>query len=423
MTRTHILTTSALAALAAALAVATGAARADDGPQITAGTGCAVQCVKKAVVTATASSAKVEIDTTVTASVTVTVKPHPPAHTDEDLTLAQMKTVHLAVPGGLTRTAFFLGLKPDSTYDIWVKATDLEGRSSTRAGTFETLPVKTNGIGGPGGIDSGLGCSVQCITKALFTQAPPDGAVANAELKTSTNARIQLIVAADQAFHEIVFDQTNPWLVRSWKPQVRKLLPGMTYHVVVRATDAQGRISERRGTFNTVRATALVTVQKIKIINDGDTGKAKGELFFRYFFAGDEWTSNGWFKLRSGQVASAKARGTSRPGVFYRFSANGDPQLQVGVTAEECDGVIFKNCRVEASSSDRWESVNLSGQHTRVGGTFRLKDILSGALPGWYGTGVSQLPGHDAYFVFGPADDYVKIQVLATVDLDYEWPS
>ena len=44
----------------------------------------------------------------------------------------------------------------------------------------------------------------------------------------------------------------------------------------MRATDAQGRISERRGTFRTVSATALVTIQKIKIVNDGDKGKAKG---------------------------------------------------------------------------------------------------------------------------------------------------
>ena len=100
---------------------------------------------------------------------------------------------------------------------------------------------------------------MQCITKALFGQAPPDGSVANADLKTSTGAKIQLLVGADQAFHEIVFDQTNPWLVRSWKPQIRNLLPGTTYHVVVRATDAQGRISERRGTFRTVSATALLT--------------------------------------------------------------------------------------------------------------------------------------------------------------------
>ena len=424
MTRTRILIVSAAAAVAAGLAATGGTARADDGgPQITAGTGCVVQCVKKAAVSTTASSAKVELETTVLTVVTVWVAKQVTGNPPGTLAASQAKVVKLYLPAGTTRTASFDGLEPDTTYAIGVKATDVHGKSSTRTGTFKTLPVKTNGLGGPDTLDSGLGCSVQCITKALFTQAPPDGRVANTDLKTSTDAKIQLIVGADQAFHEIVFDQTNPWLVRSWKPQIGKLLPGTTYHVVVRATDAQGRISERRGTFRTVSATALVTIQKIKIVNDGDKGKAKGELFFRYFMAGHEQGSNGFFKLRSGQVVSAKVRASSRPGVSYRFPAKGDADLQIGVTAEECDGVIFKNCRVEASYSDLWELANLSGQHTRVGGNFRLSDFFSGALPGWYGTGVSPPAGHDGYFIFGPGNEYVKILVLATIDFDYEWPS
>jgi hypothetical protein len=422
MTRTRILTTFAIAA---ALAAAAGTARADDGgPQITAGTGCVVQCVKKAAVTATASGAKVELETTVVTVVTVWVARqatgNPPPGT---LTASQAKVVKLYLPAGATRTASFDGLEPDTTYAIGVKATDVHGKSSTRTGTFKTLPVKTNGLGGPDTIDSGLGCSVQCITKALFGQAPPDGSVANAVLKTATDAKIQLIVGADQQFHQIVFDQTNPWLVRSWKPQIRNLLPGTTYHVVVRATDGQGRISERRGTFKTVQATALVTIQKLKIVNDGDKGKAKGELFFRYFFAGHELTSNGFFKLGSGAVVSAKAQNTSRPGVSYRFAANGDAKLDVHVTAEECDGHTYmKNCAVESSfGDDSYDHAPLSGQYADVGGTFRLADILSGALPGWYGTGIAQPAGHDGYFVFGPGSKYVKILVLATVDLDYAW--
>ena len=290
---------------------------------------------------ATASSAKVELETTVVSVVTVWVARQVNGNPPGTLTASQAKVVQLYLPAGATRTGSFDGLEPDTTYAIGVKATDVHGKSSTRTGTFKTLPVKTNGLGGPDTIDSGLGCSVQCITKALFGQAPPDGSVATAELKTSTDAKIQLIVGADQAFHEIVFDKTNPWLVRSWRPQIGGLLPGTTYHVVVRATDAQGRISERGGTFRTVSATALVTIQKIKIVNDGDKGKAKGELNFRYWFAGHDEAASGFLKLGSGQIVSARQQGTSRPGVFRRFSANGNAKLDVHVSAEECDGHTF----------------------------------------------------------------------------------
>lgn len=419
MTRTSFLTTFAITAV---LAAAAGTARADDGgPQITAGTGCAVQCVKKAAVTATASGAKVELETTVVSVVTVWVARqatgNPPPGT---LTASQAKVIKLYMPAGATRIASFDGLEPDTTYAIGVKATDVHGKSSTRTGTFKTLPVKTNGLGGPDTIDSGLGCSVECITQALFTQAPPDGTVADAELKTATDAKIRITVTRE---YSVVSEQTSSGFVRVWKTQVGGLLPGTNYGVSVRATDRQGRVAQRQGSFKTVPATALVTIHKIKVVNDGDKGKAKGELYFRYFFAGHEQGSNGFFKLRSGQVVSATVRGTSRPGVMWRFPANGDAILQVGASAEECDGVIFKNCRVEYSNSDRFDDIHLSGQHTKVGGNFRLADILSGSLPGWYGTGVTKPAGHDGYFVFGPANDYVKIEIFATVDLDYDWPS
>jgi hypothetical protein len=316
------------------------------------------------------------------------------------------------MPAGATRTASFDGLEPDTDYAIGVKATDVHGKSSTRTGTFKTLPVKTNGLGGPDTLDSGAGCSVQCIEQALFTQAPPDGSVADADLKTAAEAQIRIVVTRE---YSVVSEQTSPGFVRAWKTKIGGLLPGTTYGVTVRATDREGRVAQRQGSFKTVPATALVTVQKIKIVNDGDKGKAKGELYFRYFFAGHERGNYGFRKLRSGQVIDAKLAGTSRPGVFYRFPANGDATLDVHASAEECDGPVYmKNCKVEPE---------LGGQYTYVGGKFRLADILAGSLPGWYGTGVSQPAGHDGYFAFGPGSKYVKILVLATVDLDYEWPS
>ena len=134
-----------------------------------------MQCVKKAAISTTASSAKVELEATVLSVVTVWVAKQVTGNPPGTLTASQAKVVKLYLPAGATRTASFDGLEPDTTYSIGVKATDVHGNESTRTGTFKTLPVKTNGIGGPDTLDSGLGCSVQCITKALFARPRPTG--------------------------------------------------------------------------------------------------------------------------------------------------------------------------------------------------------------------------------------------------------
>jgi hypothetical protein len=420
MTLAHVAKTF-LALLVAALAIAAQTAGAAGGPGITSGTQCAVQCITKALVTATATAAKVEIATTVPTKLAVSVSKA--AGSPGGLT-SQPKTVEMASPA-LSRTVFFLNLDPDTTYSIAVKATDAYGQSATRQGTFKTQAVKTTGLGGPDTIDSGLGCSVECITKALFTQTRPYAWMANAELATSTDAKIQFFVSRDKPVEQngalvafqIVSSQSSPGYVRSWPAQVGGLLAGTKYYVVVRATDTQGRASWRQGSFRIVSATAVVTIQKIKVVSDGDKGSNKGELFFKYLANGVvRDASTGFVKVGSGHVINATAYGTSRPGVMLSFPANGDAKLDVEVTAEECDVANKKHCVAEVEAPT-------DGQFARVGGRFDLGDLLDPAMPGWYGSGVTPPPGHDGYFMFGPGNRYVKILVLATVDVHYDWPS
>jgi hypothetical protein len=193
------------------------------------------------------------------------------------------------------------------------------------------------------------------------------------------------------------------------------LLPGTRYWAVVRAKDAEGRTSIRQGSFRTVSATAVVTLHKLKVLNDGDKGRNKGELHFRYEGAGEELGSNGTFqKIRSVSTVDVKVAGQSRPGMSMLLPANGDATLDVRVRADECDAALKKNCVLESGGGSA-DAV--------AGGRFDLSEILEvGALPRWYGTGVAAPPGHDGYFVLATSGTYVDFVVLATLDLRIDWP-
>jgi hypothetical protein len=425
MTTTKTLLGSVAAALVAALTIAAGTASASDGPTITVGTGCAAQCITKAVVTTTTTTAKVEIETTVLAHLRVSVRKQTAWTPGGDLASPETKTVLISA-FSQSRVASFYGLEPDTTYAIAVRATDLKGQVAWRKGTFKTLPVKTTGQTGATGIDSGLGCSAQCITKVQIIQKPPVASVALVDIATSENAKIQIVVSRDKpvetanglAQFEVVSNQISQQLTKSFKVNVGGLAYGTRYYVVVRAKDDQGRMNVRQGSFRTVKATATVTVHKVKVVNDGDK-VGKGELFFGLYLGDDVYAAwgTGLMKLDSGDVFDVRRKGTTRTGFSFEVPANGDAKFEMEMLGQECDAALKKNCILEAG---RYPSLD---QYAWAGGTFDISDLLAkGALPPWYGTGVTPPAGHDGYFVFGTGNTYVKYFVMATIDLRVDWP-
>jgi hypothetical protein len=422
MTKTTTLVASLVIVLLAALSTAAGTASAA-GPTITVGTGCAAQCITKAVVTTTTTTAKVDLATTVLAHLTVYVTKQGSSGTTGGLTANQVRAVSISA-FSTSKTARFKGLESDTTYAITVKATDLKGQKAYAKGTFSTRAVKTSGLGGATGLDSGLGCSAQCITRALFTQQAPSASIAHLDVATATDARIQVVVSRDKpsnstsgpAQHDVVSSQSSPGFTRSWKTQVGGLGYGTKYYAVVRATDSQGRTSVRQGSFRTVGATAVVTIHKIKVVNDGDKGRNKGELYFRLWVGDDDFASWGtdMVKLGSGAVYTV---GPSTHGYSFDVPANSGGSFSMEMLAEECDAALKKNCIREAGGG------NKLGDWALAGGTFDVSGLLSqGALPPWYGTGVAPPSGHDGYFTFGTTARYVKFHVLATIDLVVDWP-
>jgi hypothetical protein len=411
MTSTRTLLTSLAAALVAALSVAAGTASATSPPVISAGPGCSVQCISKAAVTAHATAAKVELASTVTASFKVTVAKQASGG-NGGLVANQAKTVDVSANSPI-KIAIFLGLEPDTTYAISVRATDLQGRSSVRHGTFKTLPIKVNpGVGGPGTIDSGLGCSKQCIVKALVSQQQPDGTTARIDIRTTTTAHIQIDVSRDKpvqlaggglAQYDVVSRQWTPSPTKEFAPAVAGLDYGTKYYVVVRARDSQGRVSFRQGSFRTVSATATITLHRIKVLNDGDK-IGKGEMDFALYIEHEIAWVTGIRKLNSGDTTNVNPPGSSRPGLPFQVSANGDAEFSMEMIGRDWDG--------------------FDAHGASAAGRFDVSDLLKpGALPGgWQGTGVTAPAGHDGYFVFGTTEKHVKFLVLATIDLNVDWP-
>jgi hypothetical protein len=371
-----------------------------------------VQCISKAAVTAHATAAKVELATTVPAHLKVTVTKQLTGGNGGLVANQAAKTVHISYNSPL-KIALFLGLEPDTVYRISVWATDIEGRGSVRHGTFKTLPIKvTPGVGGPGTIDSGLGCSQQCIVKALVSQQQPDGTRARIDIRTSTTAHIQIDVSRDKptqlaggglAQYDVVSRQWTPSPTKEWAPSVTGLDYGTKYYVVVRARDNQGRVSFRQGSFRTVSATATITLHRIKVLNDGDK-IGKGDMDFHLYVEDEHVWGTGIRKINSGDTMTVSPPGSSRPGYPFQVSANGDAKFSMEMIGRDWDGFA-----PDAGNT--------------AGGQFDVSDLLKpGALPGgWQGTGVTAPAGHDGYFAFGATDAYVKFLVLATIDLHVDW--
>jgi hypothetical protein len=407
------------AVLALALAAATTAPAAG-GPIIVAPGGCALECIQKALVTSSATAAKVELGTTVPTKVVVTARrlagnglpvAGPPAASASDHAFRTQ------------RTLFLVGLQPATAYLIAVSASDSSGRTSVRSGTFATKPVETAVEPGPGGISASLSCSAKCITKAVPVQIGPTAAVF--EFQTNTPARIRLVVSRDAAGADVVSSsESQPTM--SWTGGASLLDPGTRYHLLVRATDANGNAEERRFSFRTVERKVQITFWKVKVLSDGDKGSVSGELRFSYWLDRKQIGEEGDYSKRSsGDVIQVRANGTSRPGLTGTLPANGaNPTLDIRVYGHECDGPAqMRNCAYESRGAGWYPSGggDFGDDDTATaGGPFSLSKLLSQhVLPATYGATFPS--GHDAYFVFETTQYHVKFRVYAYLDVLYAW--
>ena len=399
MTRTA-LTLTLLTALALCATATAG------GPTISAGYGCAVACIERAVVTPTASSATVEIETSVPASVTVKV-----ATLDAQLGIAAGPAPKdIVVPPFQTlRTVLVPGLEPATTYRIVVSARDLQGRVHSRAGTFTTREVKVAMPSPTGNLSAGLGCKADCLEKGTLTGDPDVPGRALLELRSTVPATFQVTLVVKTSSGETLHFRQHVTGSRKTvhTATLDGLLTGTTYRVTAKATDASGRSWSEQGAFRTRSAVALVTYHKLLVTNDGDK-VGQGELAFDFFAGGQLVRSFGFRRLGSGDTFTPRMSGTTRPGIWKEVSIDGTDRLELRVGGVECDWQRLSRCPRESGGSD----------HTsRATTTVDLPDAFASddALPPGYGGGLPA--GHDAYAIFETDGGEGRFRVYATVDV------
>ena len=231
---------------------------------------------------------------------------------------------------------FLPASKPDTTYQIFVKATDAQGRSDTRHGSFKTRKVESAVDTGSGNIKSNVGCSVECVRKALFTHV--GGMDATIAVETNEPAKLQVMLSPDTPIQEswgprfsfVERSVSSQGLVTSGLLSSASSRPGTKYHVIVSATDAQGRGAYQTGTLRMDDRKVRITLLKIKVISDADKGSAnKGEIKFDHGSA-----------TRSSAAPASAGSGRGRP------STSSD-----ATGARACSGC---SSRTEPTRSSRW---------------------------------------------------------------------
>lgn len=260
----------------------------------------------------------------------------------------------------------------------------------------------------PVGLGAGLGCSAQCIKKALVTPSMTGGSL---EVKTDTPARIKIWVS-DQAPGSI---DGMPWIpnpddyLETWNYYLQhtfsldNLTAGTLYNILVTATDSEGRTAYRLGTFRTLDPpplppavqgqTVRVTFFKVKILNDADK-PGKGEISLNFSIGdGLVYSMPGYKNLNSGQSyrPPLKAYDVSIP--------NGQTAL----------------LRVGGVEHDGDDSSGIGNDLSSAVAVLDPDDLSDQVYDGDYGG----MPfGHDAYFMFeSPPRDYLEFRVYAWVDL------
>jgi hypothetical protein len=276
---------------------------------------------------------------------------------------------------------------------------------------------------------SGLGCGAQCVKSATVAAKKTSASV---KVTTDTPATITvqagttapLPTSQGPLFTSPAASATSPAGKTAFTAQLKGLEPDTTYHIVVRARDAEGRTAVRQGTFRTKALDRHVTVtfHSIMIFDDADNGAyGAGEMQF-WLHAGDGWAFSGdswddYFSVKSGKTITLKTG--SRTGITVSRT-NPPDQLPLRTLGVECDEALWSNCVYEGGTFPETGGGSISNpkfEYANAGMVLDLDECVEPkALPPNYGTGLPE--GGDCYFSFETSAHHLKYRVLGWVNVD-----
>jgi hypothetical protein len=266
------------AAVVASTSALSGTAFASPGGDFSTGPSCAVSCITSALIEPHTSAFGVTVRTDTPARIFVGVS---------TLLAPDGSWIDWAQsgPGRTSWAGHVTGLAPDTLYKVTVSATDAQSRTERRTTFFRTLAVQTALPEGPGGVQSNVGCSEQCISQVRLQ---PRGTGAGLTVDTTVPAKLAISADRDapgtiggNPFFGTPEDTiATPGFASHWAGALDGLVPGSTYHIILRATDAAGHIAYRSGLFRTKERRAKLVLRGIRVYYDGDKGANRGELSF-----------------------------------------------------------------------------------------------------------------------------------------------
>jgi hypothetical protein len=301
---------------------------------ITSGlTGCQLECVTSALLTANDHNANVglAIETTV------------PVHVEIEVTKTGTdSSKFFNNPGYDTEWSTTLSpLQPDTTYDLTLIAIDQQGHSKVYEHQFTTVDI-IDGLNA-----NAQGCALHCLVDGSVSMTDSHSKV-KVHVKTNTSAKLVVWVSTSEPgwvgdtplmpAEAKVHHSENA--ATSWTFDVPGLQADTEYHIVVRAEDGWG-VDHQIGTFRTDPKPPVdvrVAFEQIDVTYDGDSGALnRGELSFGWGFDGEAIGTRGEEKMHGGTRIELSNNN------FWWFQLSEDeglPNVMVRGTERDWDGKI-----------------------------------------------------------------------------------